>query len=63
MKSLKIIQIHKSGLIKIPYSYIATNSYLDVNISITLNLLEVAKQIGLKKINHVSNNEMGKINY
>ena len=42
----------------IPYSYIATNSYLDVNIQGTLNLLEVAKQMNLKKITHVSSSEV-----
>lgn len=50
--------IHLAALIAIPYSYIATNSYLDVNIQGTLNLLEVAKQMNLKKITHVSSSEV-----
>ena len=42
--------IHLAALIGIPYSYHAPRSYIDVNVTGTLNLLEIAKKKILKNL-------------
>ena len=37
--------VHLAALIAIPYSYLAPKSYLDTNISGTLNILEAAREL------------------
>ena len=50
--------IHLASLISIPYSYLAVNSYYDVNLKGTLNILESAKRHKIKKIIHTSTSEI-----
>lgn len=50
--------IHLAALIGIPYSYDAPKSYLDTNIIGTLNLLQVAKELKIKKVISTSTSEV-----
>ena len=50
--------LHLASLISIPYSYKAVNSYFDVNLKGTLNILESAKKYKIKKIVHTSTSEI-----
>jgi NAD dependent epimerase/dehydratase len=50
--------IHLAALIGIPYSYEASRSYIDVNITGTLNLLEIARKKKIKKFIHTSTSEV-----
>ena len=50
--------LHLASLIAIPYSYISPNSYVETNIQGTLNVLQAAKELGLKKIVHTSTSEV-----
>tara|TARA_B100001057_G_C22713971_1_gene896986 strand:+ start:48 stop:1049 length:1002 start_codon:yes stop_codon:yes gene_type:complete len=50
--------IHLAALIGIPYSYYAPRSYIDVNVTGTLNLLEIAKKKNFKKFIHTSTSEI-----
>jgi len=50
--------IHLASLIAIPYSYIAPNSYVSTNISGTLNVLDVARDLGVSKVIHTSTSEV-----
>ena len=49
---------HLASLIGIPYSYIAPQSYIDTNVSGTLNVLQAAKNNDVKKIIHTSTSEV-----
>ena len=48
---------HLAALIAIPYSYAAAQSYVDVNVTGTLNLLEAARAHGLERVVHTSTSE------
>jgi dTDP-glucose 4,6-dehydratase len=50
--------IHLAALIAIPYSYAAPAAYVDTNINGTLNILEAARELGVKKIIHTSTSEV-----
>ena len=50
--------IHLAALIGIPYSYSATESYIDTNIKGTMNLLNAAKNSNIKKFIHTSTSEV-----
>ncbi len=50
--------INLAALIGIPYSYYAPQSYIDTNINGTYNILEAAKDLGLKKIILTSTSEV-----
>jgi dTDP-glucose 4,6-dehydratase len=50
--------IHLAALIGIPYSYEAPQSYVDTNIVGTLNLLQAAKELKIKKIISTSTSEV-----
>lgn len=50
--------VHLASLIAIPYSYIAPQSYVDTNISGTLNVLEGALHDGNVKLIHTSTSEV-----
>ena len=52
------IVYHLAALIAIPYSYISPISYIKTNIIGTLNLLEAAKNKGVKKFIHTSTSEI-----
>jgi NAD dependent epimerase/dehydratase len=49
---------HLASLIGIPYSYIAPQSYIDTNVSGTLNILQAAKINDVNKIIHTSTSEV-----
>jgi len=49
---------HLAALISIPYSYEATHSYVDVNVTGTLNVLEAARAHGVKRVVHTSTSEV-----
>lgn len=56
--------IHLAALIAIPYSYNSTQTYIDTNISGTLNLLQAARKYNIKKFIHTSTSEVyGTANY
>jgi UDP-glucose 4-epimerase len=52
------IVFHLAALIAIPYSYVAAQSYIDVNITGTLNTLEAARRHGVERVVHTSTSEV-----
>jgi NAD dependent epimerase/dehydratase len=48
---------HLAALIAIPYSYTAPRSYVDTNVTGTLNVLEAARRYGLSRVVHTSTSE------
>lgn len=50
--------MHLAALIAIPYSYVAPASYVDVNVTGTLNVVQAARDLGLKKVVHTSTSEV-----
>ena len=50
--------MHLGALIGIPYSYQAPDSYIQVNIQGTLNLLEASRNSGIERFVHVSTSEV-----
>ncbi len=51
------VAYHLAALIAIPYSYVAPQSYVDTNITGTLNLLEAARDLGTPRIVQTSTSE------
>lgn len=49
--------MHLAALIAIPYSYIAPQSYVDVNVTGTLNVVAAARDFGTAKVVHTSTSE------
>ena len=49
---------HLAALIGIPYSYVAVQSYIDVNVTGTTNLLEAARAAGVARVVHTSTSEV-----
>lgn len=49
---------HLAALIAIPYSYVAPDSYVDVNIRGTLNICQAARENGVGRILHTSTSEV-----
>lgn len=49
---------HLAALIGIPYSYHSPDSYVDTNIKGTLNILQVAQELGIKRLIHTSTSEV-----
>lgn len=50
--------LHLAALIAIPYSYHSPQTYVDTNISGTLNILQAARDLGIKRIIHTSTSEV-----
>ena len=50
--------MHLAALIGIPYSYHAADSYVDVNIRGTLNIVQAARDLGLTKVVATSTSEV-----
>jgi NAD dependent epimerase/dehydratase len=48
---------HLAALIAIPYSYVAPSSYVSVNVIGTLNVLQAARDFGVRRIVHTSTSE------
>ena len=49
---------HLAALIGIPYSYLASRSYVDVNVVGTLNVLQAALESNVKRVVHTSTSEV-----
>lgn len=49
--------LHLAALIAIPYSYIAPQSYVDVNVTGTLNVVQAARDYATAKVVHTSTSE------
>ena len=49
---------HLAALIAIPYSYIAPESYVATNVTGTLNMLQAARDAGVKRFLHTSTSEV-----
>lgn len=49
---------HLAALIAIPYSYIAPDAYVDVNVKGTLNICQAALENGIKRLIHTSTSEV-----
>jgi NAD dependent epimerase/dehydratase len=49
---------HLAALIAVPYSYIAPQSYVDVNVSGTLNVLEACRNALVERMVHTSTSEV-----
>lgn len=50
--------LHLAALIAIPYSYHSPDTYVDTNIKGTLNVLQAARELGLKRVVHTSTSEV-----
>lgn len=49
---------HLAALIAIPYSYVAPRSYVETNVTGTLNVLEAARDLGTGRVVHTSTSEV-----
>lgn len=49
---------HLAALIAIPYSYHSPDSYVQTNVTGTLNLLQAAREVGVKRFLHTSTSEV-----
>lgn len=52
------VVLHLAALIAIPYSYVAPESFVDVNVRGTLNILEAARRSGVRRLVHTSTSEV-----
>lgn len=52
------VVFHLAALIAIPYSYVAPDSYVDVNVRGTLNIVQACKENGVQKVIHTSTSEV-----
>lgn len=50
--------LHLAALIGIPYSYHSPDSYVDTNIKGTLNVVQAARDLGVRKVVHTSTSEV-----
>jgi dTDP-glucose 4,6-dehydratase len=57
MRGIDIVY-HLAALISIPYSYHSPDTYVDTNVTGTLNVLQAARDIGTEKIVHTSTSEV-----
>jgi len=57
MKGCELV-FHLAALIGIPYSYHSPDVYVDTNVKGTLNILQAARDLGVKKIIHTSTSEV-----
>jgi dTDP-glucose 4,6-dehydratase len=49
---------HLAALIAIPYSYHSPATYIETNVTGTLNVVQAARELGLKKVIHTSTSEV-----
>jgi len=52
------VVFHLAALIAIPYSYVAPTSYVDTNVTGTVNICQAARDNGCEKIIHTSTSEV-----
>ena len=50
--------LHLAALIAIPYSYHAPDAYVQTNITGTLNIVQAARDLGVRKVVHTSTSEV-----
>lgn len=50
--------LHLAALIAIPYSYHSPDTYIDTNVKGTLNVLQAAREIGVRRLIHTSTSEV-----
>lgn len=50
--------LHLAALIAIPYSYHSPDTYVDVNVKGTLNVVQAARELGVSKVVHTSTSEV-----
>lgn len=50
--------LHLAALIAIPYSYHSPDTYIDTNVKGTLNVLQAARELGVKRVVHTSTSEV-----
>jgi len=50
--------LHLAALIAIPYSYHSPDTYIDTNVKGTLNVMQAARELGVKRIIHTSTSEV-----
>ena len=50
--------LHLAALIAIPFSYHSPDTYIETNIKGTLNILQAARELGVKKVIHTSTSEV-----
>lgn len=50
--------LHLAALIAIPYSYHSPDTYVDTNVKGTLNIVQAARELGLKRVIHTSTSEV-----
>jgi NAD dependent epimerase/dehydratase len=50
--------LHLAALVAIPFSYHSPDTYVDTNIKGTLNVLQAARELGIKRIIHTSTSEV-----
>lgn len=52
------VVLHLAALIAIPYSYHSPDTYIDTNVKGTLNVLQAARELGVKRVVHTSTSEV-----
>ena len=50
--------LHLAALITIPYSYHLPDTYVDTNVKGTLNVLQAARELDVKRVIHTSTSEV-----
>ena len=50
--------LHLAALIAIPYSYHSPDTYVDTNVKGTLNVLQAARDLGIRRVIHTSTSEV-----
>jgi len=50
--------LHLAALIAIPYSYHSPDTYVDTNVKGTLNVVQAARDLGVRKVVHTSTSEV-----
>jgi dTDP-glucose 4,6-dehydratase len=50
--------LHLAALIAIPYSYHSPDTYVDTNVKGTLNVMQAARELGVKRVIHTSTSEV-----
>jgi len=57
MKGCDVVY-HLAALIAIPYSYHSPDTYIDTNVKGTLNVVQAARELGVRKVVHTSTSEV-----
>lgn len=50
--------LHLAALIAIPYSYHSPDTYVDTNVKGTLNMVQAARELGVRRVIHTSTSEV-----